>query len=110
MKSDSPYTSFSEEAPGVGKSYGDKVVEVDIGRLESDIKSGKVTDVEVYRPEQVQAELKSKVDTAQQRYDANPNPKNQERLDNAVRDLQNSTRDKEVLIKGTIPPEYIDIK
>ncbi|MBK1895148.1 hypothetical protein [Chryseobacterium paridis] len=108
-KSDSPYTSFSEGKPGVGKTYGDHVIEVDIKRLEADIANGKLKDVEVLRPEQVQAELQSKVDAAKARYDANPTPKNAERLQNAQRDLDNTIRDREVLIKGQVPAEYIKV-
>ncbi|MET3535996.1 hypothetical protein [Chryseobacterium limigenitum] len=108
-KSDSPYTSFSEGKPGVGKKYGDNVIEVDIKKLEADIANGKVKDVEVLRPEKVQAELQGKVDAAKSRYDANPTPKNMERLQNAQRDLDNTIRDREVLIKGQIPAEYIKV-
>jgi hypothetical protein len=110
MKSKSPYTSFSEEGPGIGKTYGDNVIEVDIKRLEADIAAGKISEVEVLRPEKVQAELQTKIDQAMKRFEENPTPKNQKRVDDAVRDLNNSVRDKEILIKGEIPSEYFKVK
>lgn len=110
MKSKSPYTSFSEEGPGIGKTYGDNVIEVDIKRLEADIAVGKISEVEVLRPEKVQAELQTKIDQAIKRFDENPIPKNQKRVDDAVRDLNNSVRDKEILIKGEISSEYFKVK
>jgi len=110
MKSKSPYTSFSEEGPGIGKTYGDNVIEVDIKRLEGDIAAGKISEVEVLRPEKVQAELQTKIDQAMKRFEENPTPKNQKRVDDAVRDLNNSVRDKEILIKGEIPSEYFKVK
>ncbi|UEQ78219.1 hypothetical protein [Chryseobacterium arthrosphaerae] len=110
MKSKSPYTSFSDEGPGIGKTYGDNVIEVDIKRLESDIAAGRITEVEVLRPEKVQAELQDKIDQAMKRFEESPTPKNQKRVDDAVRDLKNSVRDKEILIKGEIPAEYFNVK
>ena len=95
----SPYTSLSEEAPGVGKTYGDQVIELDIGRLETDINNGVVKDVEILSPSQVQSELQGKVDLTQNRYDQNPSRKNLDRLESSQRDLTNATRDQEVLIK-----------
>lgn len=110
MKSKSPYTSFSDEGPGIGKTYGDNVIEVDIKRLEADIAAGKISEVEVLRPEKVQAELQAKIDQAVKRFEESPTPKNQKRVDDAVRDLNNSVRDKEILIKGEIPSEYFNVK
>lgn len=110
MKSKSPYTSFSDEGPGIGKTYGDNVIEVDIKRLEADIAAGKISEVEVLRPEKVQAELQAKIDQAMKRLEESPTPKNQKRVDDAVRDLNNSVRDKEILIKGEIPSEYFNVK
>lgn len=110
MKSKSPYTSFSDEGPGIGKTYGDNVIEVDIKRLEADIAAGKISEVEVLRPEKVQAELQAKIDQAVKRFEESPTPKNQKRVDDAVRDLSNSVRDKEILIKGEIPAEYFKVK
>ncbi|MBO9690462.1 hypothetical protein [Chryseobacterium sp.] len=110
MKSKSPYTSFSDEGPGIGKTYGDNVIEVDIKKLEADIAAGKINDVEVLRPEKVQAELQAKIDQAMKRFEESPTPKNQKRVDDAVRDLNNSVRDKEILIKGEIPSEYFNVK
>ncbi|RTZ46203.1 hypothetical protein EJ377_17360 [Chryseobacterium arthrosphaerae] len=44
------------------------------------------------------------------RFEESPTPKNQKRVDDAVRDLNNSVRDKEILIKGEIPSEYFNVK
>ena len=108
-KSDSPYTSFSQEGPGVGKTYGDNVIELDVEKLEVDIQTGKVKDVEVVRPDKIQQELQANIDQKQAKYDANPSKKNKDKLDSAKRDLENTTRDKEVLVKGEVPAEYIQV-
>ncbi len=108
-KSDSAYTSFSEGAPGIGKKYGNNVIEVDIKNLEADIQSGKVKDVEVLRPDKVQAELQSKIDAAQQKYNNNMSEANLKKLEAAKQDLSHAVRDSEILIKGEIPSEYIKV-
>jgi hypothetical protein len=108
-KSNSPYTSFSEGKPGIGKKYGDNVIEVDIKKLEADIASGKVKDVEVIRPKEVQAELQRKIDAAQQKYDNNPTENNAKRLEATKQDLEHARRDAEVLVKGEVPSEYIKV-
>jgi len=40
------------------------------------------------------------------RYNKNPNDINTRRLNDAKKDLFNTKHDGEVLIKGSIPPEY----
>jgi hypothetical protein len=47
---------------------------------------------------------------AQERYDNNPTAKNKTSLERAGDDIANATRDKEILVKGKVPAEYIIIK
>lgn len=111
LKSESPYTSFSSDKPGSAKKvYGDKTIELDIKKLEADIKNGKVKDVEIIDSKDVQKTMQKEVDIAKDRYDKNPTEKNAKRLENAERDLENTTRDNEILIKGKVPEEYLKIK
>ncbi|HET9953501.1 MAG TPA: hypothetical protein VFQ61_03300 [Polyangiaceae bacterium] len=105
-KSSSPYTSFKEE-PGKGKAFGDHTTEVDVARLKADIDSGKIKDVEIIDHDALMKLHDERVAAAQQRYDASPTPKNAERLARSQRDRANSARDGEMLIKGTIPSEYV---
>jgi uncharacterized Zn-binding protein involved in type VI secretion len=107
-KSDSPYTSFSAEE-GVGKDYGGKTVKVNQTELQKDIQSGKVKDVEIVEHEQVLKAHDESIKAAQDRYDANPSDKNNERLIRAQQDKANSVRDKEVLIKGKVPSKYVTV-
>ena len=109
-KSDSPYTSFSEEGTGNPKNYGDKEIIVDRGRLSRDIESGKVKDVEIIQNKELLRMHDEAIAKAQERYNANPTPKNLERLNRAQMDKQNSIRDNEVLIKGVVPKKYIKTK
>lgn len=51
--------------------------------------------------------MEGRVDKAQTRYDNHPSPKNRERLKRAQMDLENAKSDGELLIKGTVPAEYI---
>lgn len=71
------------------------------------MRKGNVTDVEIIPPKKVQAELQTKIDEAQARFDANPTDRNLRRLDDAKKDLENATRDNECLIRGCIPNDYI---
>ena len=105
-KSDSPYTSFSDQL-GTAKDYGGDLITLDRGRLSQDVASGKVEGVDILNHEDVLAAHDGYVSDAQARYDANPTPKNQERLDRAQQDRANSVRDREVLVKGTVPGEYV---
>lgn len=69
-----------------------------------------MTEKYILRPlfaKKVLAEPQGKVDEAQTRYDANPSPKNADRLDRTKKDLENATRDNECLIKGCVPSKYI---
>ena len=109
-KSDSPYTSFSEEGTSSPKNYGDKEISIDRGKLRNDIESGKVKDVEIIENKGLLRMHDEAIAKAQERYDANPSPKNLERLERANMDKQNSLRDNEVLIKGVVPKKYIKTK
>ena len=71
------------------------------------MRKGNVTDVEIIPPKRVQAELQTKIDEAQARFDANPSPKNARSLDRAKQDLDNAIRDNECLIAGCVPGEFI---
>jgi len=103
---DSALTSFKQKK-SVGKKYGDQMAEVDIRRLKRDIKNGDVADVEVIEHKQVLKEVDNHVAKAKKRYDDNPSIRNNESLKAANRNRFHVQRDKEVLIKGKIPEEYI---
>jgi RHS repeat-associated protein len=108
-KSSSPYTSFKEK-PGTGKAYGDpsnKPIEVDVARLKEDIASGKVKDVEVIDNDQLMKVHDDNVNAARQAYDADPTPDTEKSLNEAQNARDLSARDSEVLIKGTIPSDYV---
>ncbi len=106
--SDSPYTSFSK-AEGAGKNYGSKKIELDADRLKKDIKSGKVKDVEIVEHEELLLLHDEKIKEKQLKFDKNPSPNNKEKLDAAITDKSHSVRDNEILIKGTVPKDYIKI-
>jgi hypothetical protein len=108
-KSDSPYTSFKAEE-GVGKSYGSEKVKLDLKKLREDIKSGELGEVEIIEYETIRQIQEEAVAKAQQKYDSNPSAKNLESLEAAKRDLTNSARDKEFLIKGVIPKKYFKLE
>jgi len=107
-KSDSPYTSFKGDARA-GKNYGSEVVRVNKKKLQPDIESGKVKGVEIIDNNGVMKVHEEAIVKAQNRYDANPSPKNLERLENARRDRDYSIRDEETAVKGVIPKDYITI-
>jgi hypothetical protein len=108
-KSKSPYTSFRGDANTV-KSYGDKRIIIDLASLRRDIYSGEVTNIEIITHEQVVRELQLRLADAENKYLKNPSMANRKSFDNAKRDLDNSRRDKEILIKGIIPKKYFTVK
>ncbi|WP_211333559.1 hypothetical protein [Sinobacterium caligoides] len=89
------------------KDYGSNTIEIDTKRLQQDIDTGKVKDVEILPPKRVQAELQKNIDKAQARYDATPSQRNSDKLQDAKRDLDHAIRDNECLIKGCVPSNYI---
>ncbi|PJJ61100.1 DUF4280 domain-containing protein [Hymenobacter chitinivorans] len=107
-KSDSPYTSTSAER-NTGKAYGDHEIRINAKDLERDIQSGKVKDVEVIKNDEVVRQLDVKRAEAQAKYDQNPTAKNKLSLERAEGDVANATRDKEVLVKGTVPAKYVKV-
>jgi hypothetical protein len=104
-----PYTSTTDpNAPNSEpKIYGKDEVQIDTGRLQRDIDSGKVQGTEIVTSSQVRQELQGKVEDAQKRYDANPTRDNLSALQRAQGDLSNATRDGECLIRGCVPAPYI---
>ena len=92
-KGNSPYTSFTNDK-GIVATYGNNIIKVDLNGLIRDINAGKVRGVEVLTPEQVQALIKSDVQESEYWRDLA---------------LKWAKRDKEHLIKGTIPQKYITI-
>lgn len=109
-KSNSQYTSTSavdDNVATVPKSFGNDAIEIDTRRLQEDIDSGRVADVEIIPPKRVQAELQEKINEAQARYDTSPTRNNASRLRNAENDLENAIRDNECLINGCVPSNYI---
>ena len=64
---------------------------------------------EIITNKEVQEHLQNKVEEAQTRYNNNPSFKNESKLKRAQMDLDNATRDGEVLIKGIVPKEYITV-
>jgi YD/RHS repeat protein (fragment) len=107
---DSPYISTTDSSVSSSpKDYGDNKITIDTQRLQRDIDSGKVKDVEIITNKEVQEHLQNKVEEAQTRYNNNPSFKNESKLKRAQMDLDNATRDGEVLIKGIVPKEYITV-
>ncbi|MGA6162414.1 RHS repeat-associated core domain-containing protein [Amycolatopsis magusensis] len=125
-KANSPYTSFSVEG-GDGKVYGGQEIKIDHDKLQADIASGKVKDVEVLSPQKVQDSIQENLDkTAGRKVDVDlkPNATPQEvqkfvddqglskgkskKLLEDVQAMLNTRRDEEWLIKGVVPKQYID--
>ncbi len=83
---------------------------MDKARLQRDIQAGKVKNVEIVENEQLLKIHDKAIQEAKLRYEQSPTPKNLERMERAVMDRANSARDKEVLLKGVVPKEYITVK
>ncbi|MFD8983449.1 hypothetical protein [Streptomyces sp. NPDC059564] len=124
-KSDSPYTSLSEDGANA-KDYGGQKVQVDLPRLIDDIAKGKIKDVEVYSPKEVEAAIQKSADEiAGQPVDISvppntPHPVIDEaakrfglsktktrRIAQRMKDMMHTRRDSEWLIKGVVPHDYI---
>ncbi|WP_206759013.1 hypothetical protein [Anabaena azotica] len=128
-KGDSPYTSFMVESGGVAKAYGAFEVELDLPRLQADIASGKLKNVEVLAPEKISGMIKEEIAQIATSFNKNidvdtaiaKGPQgipdyvaslglSKKQSSKLVRKLQayyNTTRDSEYLIKGTIPATYL---
>lgn len=102
-----PYISTTDpEFSTTPKNYGSDRIRIDSKQIQHDIETGKLKNVEVITHQEIVDHLQKRVDQAQVRYNKNPNNINTRRLNDAKKDLFNTKRDGEVLIKGSIPPEY----
>jgi hypothetical protein len=91
------------------KTYGDTTIRFDKPRLQADIASGKVKGVKIIEHEEVIKHLEGKIAEAQAKVDANASVNNLDRLAATKRDLANAARDREILVQGIIPKEYITV-
>ncbi|MEU1313252.1 hypothetical protein ABZ419_30755, partial [Streptomyces cinnamoneus] len=128
-KSESPYTSTSEDGANA-KDYGGQKIQIDLPRLVEDIAKGKVKGVEVYSPKEVEAAIQQAADkTAGQHVDLTvprdtPHAEIDARaaeiakelglgkaktksLAQRMKDMMHTRRDSEWLIKGIVPHDYI---
>ena len=102
-----PYISTTDpEFSTTPKNYGSYRIRIDSKQIQHDIETGKLKNVEVITHQEIVDHLQKRVDQAEVRYNKNPNDINMRRLNDAKKDLFNTKRDGEVLIKGNIPPEY----
>ena len=92
-KSNSPYTSFTNNKNVIG-NYGENGIELDISALRKDIQSGKVKDVVILSPKQIQKLIERDVVSS----DFWKN-----------RAINWTKRDNEYLIKGVVPSQYIKV-
>lgn len=127
-KDSSPYTSLMSEGPGgAAKTYGANEIEVDVGRLHTDIESGAVTGVEIITPQQIEVMIRNDIQAVKPGFDtdaalAGGTPDSiQEylrsqpgisrtasaKLFRRLLALFNTTRDGEYLIRGVVPSDYI---
>ena len=124
-KGESPYTSFLTEEGGVAKPYGAMEVELDVPRLQADIAEGRVSDVEILTPAELEAMIRADIEVVAPGTDAyagiaggpagiddyvaslNLSKRASLRLARRLLALHNTTRDGEYLIKGIIPSEYL---
>ncbi|MEU2517105.1 hypothetical protein ABZ582_34995, partial [Streptomyces syringium] len=128
-KSESPYTSTSEDGANA-KDYGGQKIQIDLPRLVDDIAKGKVKGVEVYSPREVEAAIQQAADKVAGRpVDITvprdtPHPEIDARaaeiakelglgkaktksLAQRMKDMMHTRRDSEWLIKGVVPRDYI---
>ncbi|WP_369195634.1 hypothetical protein [Streptomyces djakartensis] len=126
-KEASQFTSFAPK-DGTGKIYGAQEVSVDYRRLQDDIAAGKVRDVEVLRPEQVQQSISDEINKVAGKdvdVPATLKPSDADAVTKFVNDLGlsksktskvhrrvmallNTRRDGEWLISGVVPKEYVN--
>ncbi|SPE49776.1 hypothetical protein SNS2_1471 [Streptomyces netropsis] len=128
-KSESPYTSTSEDGANA-KDYGGQKIQIDLPRLVDDIAKGKVKGVEVYSPREVEKAIQQAADKVAGRpVDITvprdtPHPEIDARaaeiakelglgkaktksLAQRMKDMMHTRRDSEWLIKGVVPRDYI---
>ncbi|WP_414169218.1 hypothetical protein ACMATS_25600 [Streptoverticillium reticulum] len=128
-KSESPYTSLSEDGADA-KDYGGKKIRVDLPNLVKDIADGKVKGVEVYSPKEVEAAIQQSADkiagehvnidvppgtsyddiskrAAEMAKEHGWGKAKTKRIEQRIKDMMHTRRDSEWLIKGVVPHEYI---
>ncbi|MFE5473750.1 hypothetical protein [Bacillus safensis] len=92
-KSNSPYTSFTNNKNIIG-NYGENAIELNISALRKDIQSGKLKDVVILSPKQIQKLIERDV-TSSDFW--------------KKRAINGTKRDNEYLIKGEVPSQYIKV-
>ena len=107
LKTDSPYTSFSEFVDDGVRNYGDKTLKVDLRALRKDIGNGLLKDVEIIENSKLMKLHDSAVAAAQKNLEVKNNYKNRQALITAEWARKNSSRDHELLIRGIVPPQYL---
>lgn len=125
-KESSQFTSFAPK-DGTGKVYGAQEVSIDYRRLQADIDAGKVQNVEILRPEQIQQSISDDITkTAGKDVEVPPTlkPTDTDAVTKFVNDLGlskgktskvhrrvmallNTRRDGEWLISGIVPKDYV---
>ncbi|MDQ1045589.1 hypothetical protein [Streptomyces sp. V4I2] len=125
-KESSQFTSFAPK-DGTGKVYGAQEVSIDYRRLQADIDAGKVQNVEILRPEQIQQSISDDITkTAGKDVEVPPTlkPTDTDAVTKFVNDLGlsksktskvhrrvmallNTRRDGEWLISGVVPKDYV---
>ncbi|MGE6629193.1 ribonuclease YeeF family protein [Bacillus sp. NPDC077027] len=92
-KSNSPYTSFTNNKNVIG-NYGENAIELNISALRKDIQSGKLKDVVILSPKQIQKLIERDVISSDFW---------------KKRAINWTKRDNEYLIKGEVPSQYIEV-
>ncbi|KIL23742.1 hypothetical protein B4127_2675 [Bacillus pumilus] len=92
-KSNSPYTSFTNNKNVIG-NYGENAIELNISALRKDIQSGKLKDVVILSPKQIQKLIERDVISSDFW---------------KKRAINWTKRDNEYLIKGEVPSQYIKV-
>ncbi|MGE6425654.1 ribonuclease YeeF family protein [Bacillus altitudinis] len=92
-KSNSPYTSFTNNKNVIG-NYGENAIELNISALRKDIQSGKLKDVVILSPKQIQKLIERDVVSSDFW---------------KKRAINWTKRDNEYLIKGEVPSQYIKV-
>ncbi|WP_412676818.1 ribonuclease YeeF family protein [Bacillus pumilus] len=92
-KSNSPYTSFTNNKNVIG-DYGENAIELNISALRKDIQSGKLKDVVILSPKQIQKLIERDVISSDFW---------------KKRAINWTKRDNEYLIKGEVPSQYIKV-
>jgi hypothetical protein len=124
-KGNSPYTSFLTEEGGIAKTYGSHEIELALGPLQSDIANGKLSGVEVLTPSDlermIKKDIKAIAPAAEPEEGIAGGPEgideyvaslglsrsNSAKLARRLLALFNTTRDREYLIRGSIPSKYL---